>query len=215
MGGDFLTPEQSEVLKSGKTRRGEFTNVPLANIMSYTQVELQVLARMMIKMREGLKGLDLKLRDWHGAGCIAQAMMAKDRVAEFYPEVSAEVSVDNLSEPLAWALRAYFGGRVEMIKQGVHKPQFWNYDISSAYPHILRQLPHMRKEEAKQEWEKAWLALLACIPACLLRSRPKRRPDTVHANKYPPSRTRRIDARIVPTSRASSLQEFQGRVVRG
>ena len=143
-GGDFLQPDELEILESGKSRRSEFAEIPLAEIMRYTSVELRVLARMMAKMREGLKASDLTLRDWHGAGCIAQTMMKKARVGEFYPEISAAINVDDMTQPLAWALRGYFGGRVEMIKQGVHEPKFWNYDISSAYPHILRQLPNMK-----------------------------------------------------------------------
>jgi hypothetical protein len=71
-------------------------------------------------------------------------MMTKDRVTHYYPEMPDEIDFDNLSDPFASSFRAYFGGRVEMIKQGTHRPQFWNYDISSAYPHILRQLPNMR-----------------------------------------------------------------------
>lgn len=146
-GGNFLSSEELEILTDGKSRRTDFARMPLPEIMRYTRVELRVLARMMTKMREGLKDLDLKLANWHGAGCIAQAMMIKDQVANYYPENSANEDVDDFSDPLAWALRAYFGGRVEMIKQGVHKQQFWNCDISSAYPHILRQLPAMRNGE--------------------------------------------------------------------
>ena len=143
-GGEILRQDEDEILESGKSRRNEFAKLPLGEIMRYTAVELRVLARMMTKLREGLKASELVLKDWHGAGCIAQIMIRNNGITEFYPDLSATIDVNDLADPLAWALRAYFGGRVEMIKQGAHNPKFWNYDISSAYPHILRQLPNMR-----------------------------------------------------------------------
>ena len=146
-GGSFLSSEENEILEDGKKRRGEFSQTQLSTIMRYTHVELRVLARMMARMREGLKDLDLKLTSWHGAGCIAETVMKKDQITNFYPEISSQSDVNDFSDPMAWALRAYFGGRVEMIKQGVHSRHFLNYDISSAYPHILRQLPTMRNGE--------------------------------------------------------------------
>src|SRR5205085_682853 len=85
------------------------------------------------------------LYSWHGAGCIAQAMMNDDQVRRFYPEYKGQFDSEDMVDPRSWSLRAYFGGRVEMIKQGVQTPKFWNYDISSAYPHILRLLPNMQR----------------------------------------------------------------------
>jgi hypothetical protein len=149
-GGHFLQADERDILESGKARRVDFANVPFDEIKRYTRVELRVTARMMTHMRDALKGYDLALRNWHGAGCIAQAMMKADRITDYYPEISAEIDVDDFAEPLAWALRAYFGGRVEMIKQGVHRPKFWNYDISSAYPHIMRHLPNMKNGEWRE-----------------------------------------------------------------
>ncbi|MGH7978406.1 MAG: hypothetical protein ACREE6_03465 [Limisphaerales bacterium] len=144
-GGDLLTADELNILEDGKSRRREFNERPLAEIINYTSVELRVLGRMMTSLRNGLKASDLKLRDWHGAGCIAQAMMNKDRVHEFYPEPGGVFDLEDLDDPRAWGFRAYFGGRVEMMKQGVHEQKFFNYDISSSYPHILRQLPNMRR----------------------------------------------------------------------
>lgn len=148
-GGNSLTAAELKILEDGKLRRREFNEMPLAEIMNYTMVELRVLGRIMTSLRDGLRASDLKLRDWHGAGCIAQAMMNKDRVHEFYPEPGAVLNLDDLDDPRAWGFRAYFGGRVEMMKQGVHEHEFFNYDISSAYPHNLRQLPNMRRGDWK------------------------------------------------------------------
>jgi hypothetical protein len=144
-GGDFLQQAEREILEDGKSRRGAFVEVPFAEIQRYTLVELRVLARMITRLRSGLKELELTLRDWHGAGCIAQAMMTKDRVVDYYPEFTENVNIDDFSSPLAWGLRGFFGGRIELMKQGVYDAKFWNYDISSAYPHVQRQLPNMKK----------------------------------------------------------------------
>jgi hypothetical protein len=143
-GDGFLRPGEREILEDGKSRRGIFIEVPFLDIQRYTLVELRVLARMMTRLRSGLTELELVLKDWHGAGCIAQAMMIKDRVVDYYPEFTNDVNIDDLTLPFAWGFRGFFGGRVEMIKQGVCGATFWNYDVSSAYPHVQRHLPNMR-----------------------------------------------------------------------
>jgi hypothetical protein len=47
-------------------------------------------------------------------------------------------------EALKWANHAFFGGRIELLKQGVTTAPLWSYDISSAYPGIIARLPSMK-----------------------------------------------------------------------
>jgi hypothetical protein len=48
-----------------------------------------------------------------------------------------------LRRPLEWGLRAYFGGRNELLKQGCTSDPLHLYDIASAYPAEIAQLPSM------------------------------------------------------------------------
>ena len=47
-------------------------------------------------------------------------------------------------EALKWANHAFFGGRIELLKQGVSTEVLYSYDISSAYPGIIARLPSMK-----------------------------------------------------------------------
>jgi hypothetical protein len=39
--------------------------------------------------------------------------------------------------------RAYFGGRIELCMQGIHRLKTYLYDLASAYPAIAVQMPSM------------------------------------------------------------------------
>ena len=143
-GEGVLTPAEFTRLELGKNRRPAMGEIPFTEIVDYTSIELGALARIMEINRHAIKGLGLELNAWYGAGVIANAMMMKYRVRAYYPDIVQK----ELPEPQRWAHQAFFGGRIELVKQGTHEPRFFNYDISSAYPHILRHLPNM----AGNEW---------------------------------------------------------------
>ena len=136
----ICTPEEFEKIKADKARRGNFESAALRKIKEYTTLELLALSRMMEKLREGINALDLPVKSWHGAGVIAKALMKKYKVVEHYPEQV----VRDLAPHQKAALHAFFGGRIELIQQGVYKNKIWNYDISSAYPAETFELPSMK-----------------------------------------------------------------------
>ena len=44
--------------------------------------------------------------------------------------------------------RAYFGARIDLVKQGNHTGALYEYDVASAYPAIAAEIPRM-----KDGWE--------------------------------------------------------------
>jgi hypothetical protein len=93
-----------------------------------------------------------------GAGAVAQALLkdylGKDCRAKLgdieTPLASQEKDV---RRPLEWGLRAFFGGRGELLKQGQTSASVQLYDIASAYPAQITQLPSM--EGGKWEYRQS------------------------------------------------------------
>jgi hypothetical protein len=61
---------------------------------------------------------------------------------DFEPDEAAQGKL--WREALKWANHAFFGGRIELLKQGVTTEVLFSYDISSAYPGIIVRLPSMK-----------------------------------------------------------------------
>ena len=151
-----VTPAELEILKRGKADRGHVTKENVRDKMPeqkiYTANELKATARMMELVRQTLEtaipGRPIKLKKWWGAGAIAQALLkdylGKDARAKLGDiETSLRSEEKDLRRPLEWGLRAFFGGRGELLKQGLTTAVLHLYDIASAYPAQIAQLPSM------------------------------------------------------------------------
>lgn len=134
-----MTEAEAAIIEDGKKLRGEFQLSSIGSILKYTEAELHVLARMMESLRETLEDLDLKFSRWQGAGTIAATMFRQEKVKEhFWP-----VLTDRLPLEQEMAHRAFFGGRIETMKQGFHPGALYSYDVRSAYPFNQADLPSM------------------------------------------------------------------------
>jgi hypothetical protein len=149
---DIVHDDEREIIEQGKAARAtaKFDKA----MIRYNVAENRVLARMMKVVAEGLKDLGIRLRrsEWYGPGQIAQKwldMAAPSHQSKFIRE---RVENDELFRAAADAARsAYYGGWFETMAHG-HCGDAWEYDISSAYPHIISQLPcllHGRWEHAQ------------------------------------------------------------------
>jgi hypothetical protein len=151
-----VTPGELEILRRGKADRGHVTKENVRDKMPglklYTANELKATARMMelvrITLETAIPGHPIKLKKWWGPGAIAQTALkdylGKDARAKLgdikTPLASQE---EDLRRPLEWGLRAYFGGRGELLKQGLTWDILHLYDIASAYAAQIAQLPSM------------------------------------------------------------------------
>jgi hypothetical protein len=121
-------------IREMKAKRGNFAQVPPADIARYNEMENALLVRLMNELRRHLCDLGLTLSRFDGAGAIAAALFARNGTKSFK-------STENLAAITEAARYAFSGGRIEMTHIGqAHAPVF-DHDINSAYPHHISQLP--------------------------------------------------------------------------
>ena len=165
-----VTDDELEIIKAGKKERGNFRIEDLPGIKTYTALELKALVNMMNILRTGLltaiTDRPINVKRWHGAGAIAKALLdmyilpelkgEERRVAvramfgsEIFQGDPRDKTADE-QERIDWSFRTYFGGRSDQLKQGNHLGAVYEYDISSAYPAQIVQLPGM----TGGHWEK-------------------------------------------------------------
>lgn len=122
-----------DLIRRMKQKRGVFVNVAQSEINAYNRAELESLVEIMHKVRDAIAGLGLTCMRWDGAGAIAAAIMRKHNIKAFKRDTPMEL-IDAVST-------AYAGGRIEVCKIGNHTKTVWDYDINSAYPHVMSDLP--------------------------------------------------------------------------
>jgi hypothetical protein len=130
--------ERLAFIAAMKDARSEFADAdwsPGGEVERYCIEECSLLAQMMREVRNASRDAGFPLRSWHGAGSIAGVMLTKESVVDHiapHPE-----KVDE-------AVRcAFFGGRFETSRIGTISQPIYGYDINSAYPHALRDLPSL------------------------------------------------------------------------
>lgn len=141
-----------DLIAQMKERRGKFVVEELPEIARYCFEECRLLVTLMDTMREALAHVGLVPRSWLGAGAIASALLSREKVHSHLPP--AIIDDDGRRLPGIYArapalkdaiMRAYFGGRTEVFRQGVF-PQATSWDINSAYPTEAITLPSMLGE---------------------------------------------------------------------
>lgn len=116
-----------------KYQRSEFTEDRLEDIIEYNSRECQILVKLMEALFAALDTADIQLKRYDGAGSIAAALLAKNKIIKHKGEQDNEVK--------KWAQYAYSGGRIEATKIGNFDGRIYRNDINSAYPAFARSLP--------------------------------------------------------------------------
>lgn len=120
-------------LERMKAARPSFTLAELPEIHDYCRGEVQQLAEIMTRLAEAAKKADIGLSRWDGAGAVASALLCRHAVDRYTAEIS---------DSLEFAARAaYYGGRIELFRFGYHGKPVRTYDIRSAYPAALVNVP--------------------------------------------------------------------------
>lgn len=132
----IATDEEYALILEGKERRS--TAVLDEDMMRYNAAENAVLAKMMCRVNEGFvrAGIRLKRNQWYGPGQAAQAWLdlIEAPTAEAIQEAVPDWALD-------FARCTYYGGWFEIMGHG-HVPGLtYEYDVNSAYPHIISTLP--------------------------------------------------------------------------
>lgn len=104
----------------------------LDTIREYCLEECKYLAQLCELLQQQHEAIGLKTTTWHGPGSTASAVLKLHGIKDHLDSPPKEV------EHIANC--AYFGGRFELSSNG-SKPDVWQYDIRSAYPHAISTLP--------------------------------------------------------------------------
>jgi hypothetical protein len=136
----LATEEDVEIVKRDKDRRVNFDQISLPEIQYYTGLELKYLSLAAVKLRDGFDFMGLRLQAWSGAGSAAAALIKKEGVSQSY---AGRVSKRDPSREQLLAHAAYYGGHIELLKQGFSTSAMWVYDLKSAYPAEMQELPSM------------------------------------------------------------------------
>ena len=134
------SPEAVARMEEMKAKRSEFDKVDDAAIEAYCLEECRYMAELARKLTDAHDRVELKLRNYYGAGSSASAMLDKMGVRSHIKE--ARVIRANDSFDLEGAIAAAFsGGRFENSVLGRVQGPVYSADISSAYPYELCFLP--------------------------------------------------------------------------
>ena len=136
----LATSEEVATIKRDKARRQNFDQVPIGEIKAYTELELRKLSLAAIKLRDGFDYMKIRLGSWSGAGAAAAALIRARDVPEHY---AGWVNKRDPSPEQLIAHAAYYGGHIELLKQGYSEAGAFVYDIKSAYPAEMQDLPSM------------------------------------------------------------------------
>ena len=125
----------------GKSDRSDFKNKDLENdILPYWRAEHKALIAIMDKLRDYLYQVGVITSRWHGPGAVASVVL-QNRHIDQHKERWDDASYDAIRS-------AYFGGRSESARIGTYHGGVWRYDIRSAWPAGLAEVPSL----AGKEW---------------------------------------------------------------
>jgi hypothetical protein len=139
------TDAERELIGINKERRGDFIAIDQEE-RDYCALECQFLAELMEKLRTYCHEAGIRPKSWNGAGKLASALHQAHRTMK--AQAVVEVTPPELID---LANMAYYGGRFEITRTGEIKERVYEYDIKSAYPAAMRDLPCLEHGR----WEKA------------------------------------------------------------
>jgi hypothetical protein len=116
-----------------KNLRGSFSAQIVTRVKEYCLEECRLLVKLTRKLVAACHEAGLQLWSYTGAGSVASAMLTKHHVKNFMTDPPPEV--------LEASSYAYFGGRFEASTYGPIPGPIYGYDLCSAYPSIIRNLP--------------------------------------------------------------------------
>lgn len=132
----------SDEIVTGKGARSDFRYEEIEEVWAYMQQEVEALVRLADTLRAETQDAGVYVTQWHGPATIAKALFKRNHIR------------DHMQAPTPAIERAaqysYFGGHFEQYYAGHHPAPYYLYDIRSAYPAAIRNLPTLRG--ATWEW---------------------------------------------------------------
>jgi len=141
-GADLLS-----TIERGKAARGSFVGYDIHELEKYTTAELLCTQLLITRLCQAIQSIGLTLNRYDGAGAIAAQMYKASSLDRAWfeqrrPAMGTTSDDWRLNDALS---RAYFGGRIEATQIGTYHDTVYNYDIVSAYPAIIADLPDLAR----------------------------------------------------------------------
>lgn len=129
--------EEIDYLKRMKGARSSFVEGELEEIKRYNRLELALLQKGVKKFKRLVEDTGYIPSVWYSPGSLAAAAMKKHDVL---PHLAREEVPQVINE---LAKQAYYGGRFEVSRLGLVEGPLYHYDIHSAYPAAMVDLPSL------------------------------------------------------------------------
>ena len=130
-----------DMIVAQKAARGSFTADDVSDVIEYNDAELDNLIMLANELRERLNKVGLRPRRWDSCGAIAAALMEQHGIKKIVQNARTPEDVLEASR------YAYAGGRFELIQFGHYDGKVYEYDVNSAYPAALRNVPDLSDGE--------------------------------------------------------------------
>ncbi len=125
--------KELEFMARMKNERSNFDSMSQAEVKRYCQQECMYMARLARKLITSAESVDLRLKDFYGAGSLSGAFLRRIKINDYIAPPPPEMRIA--------IAQAFFGGRFEISHVGPIQGTVHNYDISSAYPYQCVRLP--------------------------------------------------------------------------
>lgn len=158
-----ITQEDYEIILEGKEKRS--TARFDRDMVRYNVTENRALSLVMNHLNEGFvkAGVRLKKQQWFGPGQAAQAWLHNN-----CDHPSSAVNKVIPQEVIEAAIASYYGGWFEIYLHGHVTGVMYEYDINSAYPYSITQLPCLlhgkwvNRVSRKSQWSIELCRIVAC-----------------------------------------------------
>ncbi|MEM4408532.1 MAG: DNA polymerase, partial [Candidatus Caldarchaeum sp.] len=128
-----VRPDVAQAIDEMKRRRGVFREQERREIEAYCFAECRLLVELVQRLDAALNQAGIRIRSWHGSGAIASSLLRSHKMKPV---------IESPKEPIPGLFRAgYYGGRIESFVTGLIPCPVYSYDLRSAYPAALAQLP--------------------------------------------------------------------------
>ncbi len=133
------TPDERAAIALGKDARNSHRVEDFERVRRYNALECKLLADLMEQFRDACVDVGYIPRQWQGPGQIAEAMLHQNGIPK-----SKDVGL--LTDPrnarlLTFGRNSFYGGRPEITAIGRIQFPVTQWDINSAYPHALENVP--------------------------------------------------------------------------
>ena len=139
-----ISKDELERLTVEKNNRGVFTKEITDEVIKYNKLELVYLSEMTENLKKELYNLGWYVKHFYGVGSVGNFLLAKHELHKQSHYLTEEGLTREQINSLEYALESsYYGGYIYPFAIGTYKGHVYHYDIKSAYPSVMVQLPAM------------------------------------------------------------------------